>query len=331
MGLAVKGISYVTGEVSAEVLRGDLRAIREELHCTAVMLIGTDVGAQLQAARTALEVGLDVYVRPYLPDRPRSALLAHLAKMAAGAEQLRTEYPGRVTLLVGSEFSLTQRGMLPGPRELLRLQVLVRWRRLFDRRITRKLRGLLADALATARSTFHGPLTYAAGYWEQVDWSGFDIVGVNLYRFGDDPSAYERRLDGLLEEANERGKPVIITEFGCGAFRGAERRGPGSFRIVNWFRVPPRIRDGYERDERTQATYLGALIDLFAARGVHGCFVYTFAMRDFPHHHEPARDLDMAGFGVVKVSAEDPSSWAPKAAYAEVAGRYTKDGTAALS
>ncbi|PRX49198.1 hypothetical protein B0I33_103231 [Prauserella shujinwangii] len=331
MSLTVRGISYVTGETSAEVLRGDLRAIREDLHCTAVMLIGTDAGPQLRAARIALDLGLDVYVRPHLADRSRSALLAHLAAMAAGAEELRRQCSGRVTLLVGSEFSLTQRGMLPGRWVFLRLQVLVRWRRFFDRRITRKLRGLLADALATARGAFHGPVTYAAGYWERVDWSGFDIVGVNLYRLGDDPAAYERRLDSLLAEAGEAGKPVVITEFGCGAFRGAERRGPGSFLIVNWLRIPPRVREGHERDERTQAAYLGELIDLFADRGVHGCFVYTFVMRDFPHHEDPARDLDMAGFGVVRVSAEDSSRWQPKAAYAAVADRYADGGTAARS
>ncbi len=322
MSLAVRGISYVTGEAGdAELLR-DLRAIREDLNCTAVMLIGTDTGAQLRAARAALEEGLDVYVRPYLADRPRAELLAHLAETAAGAEELRSRYPGRVTLLVGSEFSLTQRGMLPGPGVFVRLQFLLRWRRLFDRRITRKLRRLLADALATARRSFHGPVTYAAGYWEQVDWSDFDLVGVNLYRFGDDPAAYEQGLDALLRRADEAGKPVVVTEFGCGAFRGAERRGPGSFRIVRWFAEPPRIKPGHERDERTQAAYLGELIGLHATRNVHGCFVYTFAMRDFPHHEDPYLDLDMAGFGVVKVPHDDLSRWEPKEAYAEVARRY---------
>ncbi|ONK11327.1 hypothetical protein [Streptomyces sp. MP131-18] len=322
MSLTVRGISYVTGETEDEALARDLRAIRADLHCTAVQLIGTDIGSQLRAARAALDEGLDVYVRPYLADRPRAELLAHLTEMAAGAEELRARYPGRVTLLVGSEFSLTQGGMLPGPKVFVRLQFLLRWRRLFDRRITRKLRRLLAETLATARGVFHGPVTYAAGYWEQVDWSDFDIVGVNLYRFGDDPAAYERGLDALLRRAEAAGKPVVITEFGCGAFRGAERRGPGSFRIVRWFADPPRIKPGHERDEGTQAAYLGELIGLYAARDVHGCFAYTFAMRDFPHHDDPSLDLDMAGFGVVKVPHDDLSEWRPKEAFAEVARRY---------
>jgi hypothetical protein len=322
MSLDVKGISYRIENAPADVVRRDLRAIREDLHCTTVMLISTNTQQQIEAAQYALEVGLDVYIRPYLPDRPHSEILTHLTATAAAAEELRVRHPGRVTLLVGSEFSLTSPGMVPGPRVFIRLQVLLRWRRFFDRRITRKLHVLLADALTTARRSFDGPVTYAAAFWEEVDWSGFDLAGVSLYRFGTDPAAYEHRLCTLVRDA---GKPVVITEFGCGAFAGAERKGAGAFRIVNWFADPPRVKDGYVRDERTQAAYLGDLIDLYATRGVHGCFVFTFAMPDFPHRADPRHDLDMAGFGVVKVSPDDPSRWEPKEAFHEVARRYAGD------
>lgn len=321
MSLEIKGISYTVASVDAEVLRHDFRAIAENLQCTTVMLIMTDPSTQIRAAEQALEAGLDVYVRPYLEDQPRSALLAHLTATATAAEELRRRHPGRVTLLVGSEFSLTSPGMIPGPRLFIRLQVLIRWRRFFDRRITRKLNTLLATALSAARRSFHGPITYAAGFWEQVDWSDFDLIGVNLYRFGPDPAAYRRRLDALLCGAT---KPVVITEFGCGAFTGAERRGPGAFLIVNWFADPPRIKAGHVRDELTQADYLGELIDLYSDRGVHGCFVYTFSMPDFPHRADPRYDLDMAGFGVVKLLPETPARWAPKEAFHRVAARYAE-------
>ncbi|TQJ25057.1 hypothetical protein FBZ33_5403 [Micromonospora sp. A202] len=319
MSLDIRGISYVAGYTSGEAVRRDMRAIREDLHCTTVMVIDTDTRTQMEAARRALEVGLDVYIRPYVADRPHREILAHLSATAAAAEELRVQYPGRVTLLLGSEFSLTSPGMLPGPRVFIRLQVLVRWRRFFDRRITRKLNALLGTALPVARAAFGGPISYAAGFWEKVDWSGFDLVGVNLYRLGPDPAAYQQRLRALLREAD---KPVVITEFGCGAHLGAERRGPGSFRIVNWFTQPPQVRDGHVRDEPTQAAYLAELIDLYAAHNVHGCFVYTFAMPDFPHRADPRHDLDMAGFGVVRVPPEDPSQWEPKEAFHQVARCY---------
>jgi len=324
MSLEIRGISYAVEDIGAAAVRRDLRAIAEDLHCTTVMLIGTDTRAQLQAAEAALDAGLDVFIRPYLEDRPRSELLAHLSATATAAEQLRLRYPGRVTLLLGSEFSLTSPGMVPGPKVFIRLRVLLRWRRYLDRRITRKLNALLAIALTTARRAFHGPVTYAAGYWEDVDWSDFDLIGVNLYRFGTDPAGYEQRLDALVRNAS---KPVIITEFGCGAFVGAQRRGPGGFLIVNWFADPPRIKDGYVRDEQTQATYLSELIDLYTEHGVHGCFVFTFSMRDFPHRADPRQDLDMAGFGVVKVSPGDASQWEPKAAFAAVSRRYRPSPT----
>jgi hypothetical protein len=321
MSLQIRGISYTVTTMDAEVLRRDFRAIAGDLHCTTVMLIVTDPPTQIRAAEYALDAGLDVYLRPYLEDQPRSALLAHLTAAATVAEELRGRHPGRVTLLLGSEFSLTSPGMIPGPRVFIRLQLLIRWRRFFDRRITRKLNDLLAAALSTARRSFHGPITYAAGYWEQVDWSDFDLIGVNLYRFGPDPAAYRRRLDDLLRDA---AKPVVVTEFGCGAFTGAERRGPGSFLIVNWFTDPPKIKDGYVRNELTQADYLGELIDLYTDRGVHGCFVFTFSMPDFPHRADPRYDLDMAGFGVVKLLPEEPARWTPKAAFHAVAARYAK-------
>lgn len=324
MGLGIKGISYAVEDAPADVVRGNLRVIAEELHCTTVMLIGTDTDEHVAATQSALDAGLDVYLRPYYADKPRADLLAHLERTAAAAEELRARHPGRVTLLLGSEFSLTSPGMIPGPRVFVRLQILVRprLRRLFDRRIARKLDALLTDALATARRRFHGPITYAAGAWERVDWSGFDVVGVNLYRTGTDHAGYRERLRTLVREA---GKPVVVTEFGCGAHVGADLRGPGSFRIVKWFSEHPHIRDGHRRDEGTQAAYLTELIDLYAADGVHGCFVFTFAMPDFPHHpDDPHRDLDMAGFGVVKVHADDVWTWEPKAAFHEVARRYAR-------
>ena len=324
--MRVRGVSYTTGVAPDECVRRDLLAIRGELHCNTVMLIGTDIGRLEGAAKTALDVGLDVYIRPYLADEPHYAILDHLAGTAEMAERLRSLHPDRVTLLLGSEFSFTSRGMIPGRWLLLRLQILVRpcLRRLFDRRITRRLHRFLRRALSTARANFRGPVTYASGYWENVDWAGFDLIGVNLYRLGDDPAGYERRLRALVRDA---AKPVVVTEFGCGAFLGADRRGPGSFRAVNWLSDPPTIKKGYTRDEGVQARYLSDLIELYADAGVHGCFVYTFMSPGFPHSSEAKHDLDMAGFGLVKAEPNQPTNWAPKQAFHTVARCFTIDGT----
>ncbi|TLS41388.1 transposase [Streptomyces montanus] len=101
---------------------------------------------------------------------------------------------------------------------------------------------------------------------------------------------------------------------------GADQRGAGSFWIVNWFAVPPRIRGDHPRDEAVQARYLGELIDQYDAERVHGCFVFTFAMPDFPCHEDPRLDLDKAGFGIVAVTGD--GACRPKEAFHEVARRY---------
>ncbi|WLW58180.1 hypothetical protein [Streptomyces sp. YU58] len=314
--LSVRGISYLVGEASTDDMRRDMTVIATELHCTTVMLIG-DGKPLIDAARVALEIGLGVYIRPDVTESPRPKLLEHLDAVAEAAEELRREHPGRVTLLVGSEFSHTVPGMVPGPRSFLRLKLIVRFHRLLRRRIDRRLHLLLTSAVATARRRFGGPVTYSAAGWEHVDWSLFDLVGVSLYRSGRNHATYTDRLRGLVRDHD---KPVVITEFGCGAFTGADQRGPGAFWIVNWFAVPPRIRGDHPRDEAVQARYLGELIDQYDAEGVHGCFVFTFAMPDFPHHHEPSLDLDKAGFGVVAVSGD--GTYRPKAAFHEVARCY---------
>jgi hypothetical protein len=153
--------------------------------------------------------------------------------------------------------------------------------------------------------------------------AGGGLVGVSFYRSGRNHTTYADRLRALVRDHD---KPVVITEFGCGAFTRADQRGAGSFWIVNWFAVPPRIRGDHPRDEAVQARYLGELIGQYDTEGVHGCFVFTFAMPDFPHHDDPRLDLDLdldldkAGFGVVAVTGDGAGR--PKEAFHEVARRY---------
>lgn len=311
--LNVRGISYLIGEGTADARR-DLESIAHDLNCTTVMLIGGNVKQLADTARAALEIGLDVYIRPSVPEMPQPKLLEHLDAVAEAAEELRRAHPDRVTLFVGSEFSHTAPGIVPGPRSFLRLKLILRFRRLLRRRIDRRLHKLLNAAAATAR---HGPITYSAAGWEDVDWSPFDLVGVSLYRGRRNYATYTHRLRSLVRDND---KPVVITEFGCGAFTGAEHRGAGSFQIVNWFAEPPRIRGDHPRDEAVQARYLGGLIELYNTEGVHGCFVFTYAMPDFPHRDAPHLDIDKAGFGIIAV-AEDGTR-RPKEAFSEVARRY---------
>jgi hypothetical protein len=311
----MRGVSYAVSH-PPEVVRRVMTTIRDDLHATAVMVLDSDPDTLVAASRIALEEGLDVLVRPRLEDARLAELVDHLRSVASGAEELRRQFPGKVTLLVGSEFTLTSRTVLPGRRTFVRLQLLLRFRSLLARRIRKRLAPVLAAMLATARAEFRGPVTYAAaGAWEDVDWSGFDIVGINLYRSGRNAARYADVVRAHAAAAHAAGKRFVVTEFGCGAFAGAESYGPGSFRIVDWFADPPRVRGERPRDEGTQAAYLTELIDLYSDAGVDGCFAFTFAMPEFPRSDDPQHDLDRAGFGLVAIRADEPDTWTPKAAF----------------
>lgn len=313
--MQLRGISYdcdAPGDVA-----GDLRAVHDELHCTTVLLFGANLDNLSDAAEVALAAGLDVWFQPRLSDRPRRQVLRHLADGAEIAERIRAEHPGRVVFVAGCEFSLFTRGMIPGPHTMIRLRMLRHLRRLRSR-IARRLDALLAEVEPLVRARFHGPVTYAAAYWEDVDWSRFDLVGINLYRMGTDAAAYEARV-----QARVGAKPLVITEFGCTTHVGADRSGPAGFMIVKWLGSQPSIKPGHVRDERVQADYLTELVDVYERSGVHGAFAFTFVMREFPHRpDDPVHDLDMAGFGVVKVDPDDRARWEPKAAFHALARKY---------
>lgn len=320
MALAVRGVSYMVDEVPTTAALRDLRAIRDQLHCTAVILIGMDLPKMIAAARHALEIGLDVWLEPHPVNMRHKKVVLNLEVAAAAAETLRLQYPGRVMLVVGCEFSVHLNAGLPGMVEAIRF-LMIKYRRPFRVRINRKVNKLLVRLAAAARRHFRGPLTYAAASWEQVDWSRFDYAGINLYRTKNNGAVFEERLRTTLMTV---GKPLVITEFGCGSHVGAAQRGPGSFKIVNWFGRHPRIKKGNIRSERVQAAYVGDLIDVWDRNDVHGCFVYTFALRDYPHFAEPLRDLDMASFGLVKFDDSDVTAWEPKQAFHDVARIYAR-------
>lgn len=318
----MRGVSYAVSH-PPEGVRRVMTTLREELHATAVMVLDSDPESLVAASRIALEEGLDVLVRPRLESARLPELTHHLSEVARGAEQLRLDYPGKVTLLVGSEFSMTSRAVLPGRHTFVRLQLVIRLGSVLAGRIRRRLAPVLAAMLAAARAEFHGPITYAAEAWEEVDWSGFDLVGTNLYRSRRNADRYADTLRARVAAAHTAGKPFVVTEFGCGAFAGADAWGPGAFRIVNWFADPPRVRGEHPRDEQTQAAYLTELIDLYGDTGVDGCFVFTFAMPEFPRSDDPQHDLDRAGFGLVAVLPEEPDTWTPKAAFHAVSRSFS--------
>jgi hypothetical protein len=100
------------------------------------------------------------------------------------------------------------------------------------------------------------------------------------------------------------------------------KRGWHKLTIVSWFTDPPRLRGDHPRDESVQARYLHELIDLYDTEDVHGCFVFTYAIPDYPRTPDPHHDLDKAGFGIVAFN--DDGTIHRKEAFHAVAERYRR-------
>src|SRR4051794_37699182 len=99
--------------VDAGVVRRELEIIRDDLHCTAVRLIGNDLGCLEQAAAYAADLGLEVWFSPYPMELEPAQILTHLAAAAMRAEQIRARGVP-VVFVAGAELSLFNRGFLPG-------------------------------------------------------------------------------------------------------------------------------------------------------------------------------------------------------------------------
>lgn len=325
---AQRGVNYDTEREtwSWDFVRHDMRAIRRALHCNAVLLLGSDVARLAGTASLAADEGLYVWIEARQFDEGPKQTLAFLASVARAAERLRRRHPG-VGISVGCELTIFMDGLVPG-RD---------WQERGDNLgkpisagYNKRLNAFLARAISTVRPLFGGRLTYSSGDWEKVGWRDFDAVGVDLYRDARNEATYAQ----LVRALHRHRKPVIITEFGCCAYNGADKAGGmGFLEPIDWAADPPVIKEGYVRDERVQARYLGELIDVHRAAGVYGSFVYDFVDRDTPYSPDPRQDFDMAGFSLVKVlpSQAGTARWTPRLAFHTVADRFKNGHPIAVS
>jgi hypothetical protein len=168
-----------------------------------------------------------------------------------------------------------------------------------------RMAAFLAEAAGLARARVGGPLTYASGAWEDVDWGLFDVVGVDSYPYA------------------RHGRPVVVTEFGCATFRGAADLGGLAWTVVDRSVSPRRLPPGTVRDEAGQAAELTGMLGAFEAAGVRGAFVYTLVAPSYPADDEdPRLDLDAASYSLVRSWPDGRT--APKASFHAVAAYYAQ-------
>jgi hypothetical protein len=333
-----KGINYDTGflpgnhdsrpDFDPAAVAAEMRIIARELGCTAVRVSGSKPERISIAAQAAAAEGLEVWFAPFPPELTAAELLDLFRDCADRAEHLRRA-GASVVLVAGCELSLFNPGFLPGANSYDRIARLGKPSpRLYASfaRLPKRLNAFLGEAADTVRGRFGGPVTYASGTWEPVDWSRFDIVSVDAYR--DAKNAGSFRAD--LRKQLGHGKPVVATEYGCCPYAGAADKGGLGWDIADYDDGGvPRLRGEYQRDESEQVRYLQELNQIFAEEGVDLAFWFTFAGYHQPTSPDPRQDADLASYGLVTMLAEGPGSgyqglgWRPRLAFAAMAGLTT--------
>ncbi|GII77740.1 hypothetical protein Sru01_27220 [Sphaerisporangium rufum] len=336
--MRAKGISYDTGFVrhgktsrrhfDPRVVERELRVIRDDLHCTAVRVMGGDPDRIELAAGYAADLGLEVWFSPYPLELAAGEMLAMFADCAERAERLRRR-GAEVVFVTGAELSLMNPGFVPGGSIDERVAALLRPDFLRERlgEVGDRVNEFLGEAVPLVRERFGGRLTYAAVPLERVDWTLFDITSVDLYRTAEVAGRFADGVRALVAQ----GRPVAITEFGSAGYRGAGDRGASGLEIVEYDDDGPvRLKGEYARDEAGQAAYVRELLEVFEACGVDAAFVFTFALYDHVHRPDgdPRDDLDLASYGIVKVYEDRLGAtypdlpWEPKAAFTALADFY---------
>ncbi len=328
-----KGVQYDTGtfpngddtnpRFTPDLAARDMRAIAEDLHCNTVRITGGEPARISAAAEAAAAAGLAVWYSPFPCEMTQEQLLPYFVECADRAEALRRA-GADVVLATGCEISIFNRGYLPGETfndrmEPLRAAPEVREKALAA--IPERVNAFLGAVAQAVRPRFGGPLSYASIPIEHVDWTPFDIVGVDAYRSSRNSATYREDLRAYFAH----GKPVVVTEAGCCAYRGA-----GDMGAAGWLVVQPddTVTPGTVRDEGEQVRYMDDLLPLFEEEGIDTTFWFSFVCYALPHRKDPLRDLDLGSYGIVKVldgeRGDAARPWEPKEAFHALARHYGK-------
>jgi hypothetical protein len=320
-----KGICYDVGRVlmggnwrpkfDPKVVHRELEIIKNDLHCNAIRICGLDIERLVIASQDALVQGIEVWFSPEMWDKSQEETLQYLVKAAIAAEPLRQRWPGKLMFSLGSELTLFMHGITEGANFFERMNNPSFWENIRAGKHNNRLNSFLSKANKSVREVFHGPVTYFSVPLETVDWAPFDFVGVDLYRDARIKDVYGKMVKGYLTY----NKPVLIGEFGCCAYQGAENLGGSGFMIVfgmmadylnldkvlpkgivDMIKIPTRVDGHYVRDEGLQAREITDQLAVLDTAGVEGAFVFTFISPNSPYNQDPRYDSDMASYSLVK-------------------------------
>ncbi len=337
VGLQFNPGSYSVDTLNLELVKYDMSVITNILRANAVRIEGEDIGRLKAATEIAHAAGLKVMFNPWMMGAGAKDVVKYMGKAARVAEELRLQGV-ELVFVAGCEFSLFNPGILPGNSINERIASMIPPAGCTDlaqhmaglNKRLEKLNDVLKEISQTVRANYKGKVTYSSGTWETVDWSLFDIVGVDYYR---DTQTAHQYVEGIRKYM-KHGKPVIVMEVGSCTYAGAARRGGGGFTILQGTE-PDGLTPIYEggqtpiRSEEEQADYVQAQVELLNGTGVEGIFIYNFSFPIAPYR-ENGFDQDMTAYPIVKTYPSDhPRArmmppWEPKEAFYRLADIYRR-------
>ncbi|KLU60498.1 hypothetical protein CEB3_c33490 [Peptococcaceae bacterium CEB3] len=344
-----RGVNYDVGTVMGVNWRPDyhpqttereLEIIKNDLHCNAVGISGKDINRVVVTAEAALSLGLEAWLNPSdWTNKPPEPTLAYITEAAKAAQPLHERYPGKVVLSVGSEFTLFMQGIVPGKTFMERINTVFKQGFVKSGQHNRPLNDFLAKVNEAVRSVFDGPVMYRSLSFEEVDWSNFDLIGVDHYWA---EKIKDRYID-MVKPLFTHGKPVINTGFGFNTTNApivgmASTMGDIPFFSILLHQLPvvgrfvrSKLKVVQERDEALQAERLTDNLKLLDRAGFSGAFIDTFIFSHYPYSDTPKYDLDRASSSLVKYfeggrhgTTYPDMTWEPKEAFKAVAEYYGK-------
>jgi hypothetical protein len=341
-----RGVNYDVGRVlegrltrltlDPKEMHREIEVIKNDLHCNSVKIQGFDIDRVMAAAEDSLKQGLEVWLAPEMFEESQEKTYEYSVRAAAAAEDLSKRWPGQVVLSIGTELTLFMQGIIPGQNLMERLGNPTIWGKIKSGAYDKPLNDFLSKTAEAVRSVFHGRVTYAAvARVERVDWSIFDFVCIDAYRDKLIRDSFGDMLKGYLVH----GKPVVIGEFGCCTYRGAEDRGGMGWDVVDWSAKPPRLKGDYIYDQQVQAREIIEDLQIFDEVGVDGAFVFTFVQPPAGISDpavkrlldEIAFDPDAVSYSLVKSQVGRMGTtypdmpWEPKESFKQVANYYARN------
>ncbi len=339
VGLMFNGTSLSVAHFDTAQVAFDMNVISRLMRCNSVRIEGEDLGRLKAAAELAHQEGLKIFFNPWKHQADADETTAYVEHAAKVAEELR-QRGADITFVAACEYTLFSKGAFPGETFDERIGWLMSlgqdpseqgraaaFQQLQEK--NRELNKILKRLCKAIRRQFNGPVTYSSGAWESVDWSMFDVVGVDYYRNGESAADYVAGLDRYKSE----NKPVIAMEMGCCAYEGAAPKGGFGFSVLQGEDANgDAIWEGGvkpTRSEKEQADYIEENILLLEKAQADGVFVYVFRYPIYPYS-DSGIDKDMVSYALVKSFAPDDArsrlmpSWQPKEAFYRLGALFAK-------